>query len=473
MLSIFKFKIRRKVVASLVILASFGTAYALNLFALFTLQPPVSFAVTPTPTPLPKVFPPGFLMGTATSAHQVEGGNIYNDWYRWEQVPGHIKNGDKSGSASDSWNLVAQDIALMKSIGVNSYRFSIEWSRLEPTQGQFNAAAFAHYDDQLTKLRAAGITPMVTLLHFTLPAWLSDRGGLLASDFPDRFKIFSEEVAKRYGSKVDLWCTINEPNVQMFNGYLDGIWPPGEKNTVNAVLAYAALLRAHASSSTALRTYDPGAKVGVAMALIYFEPKSPLLPTDLVATVTANEVFNWAFYDSIALGRIKLNVLGLPTIDIPLPGLLGSADFLGVNYYTRNLVTLAPLSPALIEQTPGPGPKTDLGWEIYPEGLLKMLRTGYQRYHLPIYITENGLADADGDQRPAFLRDHLNMVALALKENIPVKGYFHWSLIDNFEWAEGFTPRFGLYKVDYVSKSRQARPGVMEYWDLAKQITGK
>lgn len=468
--SIFTSTIRRKASILLIIFASLGIIYSLILFSLY---PPISLAATPTPAPLPKVFPSDFLMGTATAAHQIEGGNVFNDWYRWELVPGHIKNGDKSGLADDSWNRVTQDIALMKSLGANSYRFSIEWSRLEPKEGQFDEAAFAHYDDELNQLRAAGITPMVTLLHFTLPAWLADRGGLLASDFPDRFKIFSEEVAKRYGSKVDIWCTLNEPNVQMYNGYLDGTWPPGEKNQTDAVLAYTALLRAHAAGSTALHTYDPGSKVGVAMNLVYFEPQNSLLPTDWVATTTANELFNWAFYDSIALGRIKLNVLGLPTVDIPLPGLLGSADFLGVNYYTRNMVTLSPTSPALIQRIAGPGPKTDLGWEIYPEGMLKMLRTGYQRYHLPIYVTENGLADADGDQRGAFLRDHLNIVARALGENIPVKGYFHWSLLDNFEWAEGFTPRFGLYKVDYSTLDRLERPGVADYRDLANQILGK
>lgn len=458
--SLFKFRILQKAIALLVILVSLSVS-------------PVSFAIGPTPTPLPKVFPSNFLMGTATAAHQIEGGNTLNDWYRWELVPGHIKNGDKSGSAADSWNRVSQDIALMKSLGANSYRFSIEWSRLEPKEGQFDEAAFAHYDDELTQLRAAGITPMVTLLHFTLPAWLADRGGLLAPDFPDRFKRFSEEVAKRYGSKVDLWCTLNEPNVQMYNGYLEGIWPPGEKNQVNAVLAYAALLRAHASAASALHTYDPGSKIGVAMSLVVFEPQSSLNPTDWIATSTADELFNWAFYDSIALGRIKLNVVGLPPVDIPLPGLLGSADFLGVNYYTRNLVTLSLTSPGLIQRTQGPGVKSDLGWEIYPEGLLKMLRTSYNRYHLPIYITENGLADADGDQRGAFLRAHLNSVVLALQENIPVKGYFHWSLLDNFEWAEGFTPRFGLYMVDYATQNRLVRPGVADYQNLAKQITGK
>ena len=423
------------------------------------------FSAADLARPLPP-WPAGFLWGTATAAHQVEGGN-HNDWSRFEEQPGRIARGDKSGIAVDHWNRMGEDVALMKDLRANAYRFSVEWSRVEPVEGQWDEAAFARYGNLLGLLRDAHITPMVTLLHFTLPQWLADRGGVRAPDFPVRFAFFAGEVARRLGAKVDLWCVINEPNVQMYLGYVEGIWPPGHKSPAEAAEAFAGLLRAHALGAQAIRRQDPGAQVGVAQNLILFEPASRLSVPDWLASRGAAEAFDWAFYDSIQSGRIRLSAPGFPTLDEPFPELSGSADYFGANYYRRDLIRFAPSAPGVVQILAGPGPRNDMGWEVYPEGLLVLLRQAFVRYHLPIFVTENGIADAHGESRPSYLRAHAYALARALAEGIPVKGYFHWTLMDNFEWAEGFAPRFGLYRVEPSTKARIPTPGAGAFAQLS------
>ncbi len=452
----------------LCVLASLLVLYGGTCGMLCLLYPQASFPEGGAHSNLPAVFPAGFLCGTATAAHQIEGGNTNNDWWRFEPVP----NGDRSGAAVDSWNRVADDIALMKSVGANAYRFSVEWSRLEPNEGVYDAKAFEHYRDQLRQLRADGITPMVTLLHFTLPQWLADKGGLLHPNFPERFAAFVQQVATQLGDQVSLWCTINEPNVQMYNGYIMGIWPPGRKSNEDAARAFVAMLKAHAKAAAVLHRDCPGSSVGVAMHLVDLQPRSRLNLIDWYAAGVAAQAFNWAFYDCIAAHRIHFHAPGFPAYDEDLPELAGSADYFGVNYYRRELVGFDPRTPGYIRNCPGPGPRNDLRWEIHPEGLLQLLRASCRRYHLPIYITENGIADRQGQTRVTFLDDHLYAVALALQEGIPVRGYFHWSLMDNFEWAEGFAARFGLFSVDHEDPNltRRAGPGAAEFRRLSAQI---
>jgi beta-glucosidase len=448
-----------------------GAAYALVCFRFAAADAVVVFRAEELSAPLPR-FPEGFLWGTATAAHQVEGGNTRNDWARWEEVPGKIARGEKSGRAVDHWNRVAEDVALMKDLGANAHRFSIEWSRLEPAEGSWDEEAFAHYADELRQLRKAGIVPMVTLLHFTLPAWLADRGGLVAPEFPERFRRFAAEAAKRLGPWVDLWCTINEPNVQAYLGYVEAVWPPGKTSRPEMVRAHAGLLRAHAAAASALRKADPGCRIGIALHTIVFDPAARWSLADWIATRAARESFNWAFHDAIVAGRVRFAAPGFPSVDEPLPELAGSVDYLGINYYTRNIVRFAPGAPALVRLTEGPGPRTDKGWEIYPEGLLRVLRQAYARYHLPIQVTENGIADAAGTKRSAYIRGHAYAVSRAIAEGIPVGGYFYWSLTDNFEWAEGFAPRFGLYRVDYPSLERTLAPGAEAFTELARVSAG-
>ena len=412
-------------------------------------------------------WPSGFLWGTATAAHQVEGGNTRNDWARFERLPGKIAHGDTSGVAAGEWNKVAGDIALMRELGANAYRFSIEWSRLEPTEGQWDEAAWAHYVDEVSQLRAAGEEPVVTLLHFTLPTWIAERGGATAPDFPARFGRFAAEAARRLGPQVRWWCTINEPQVQMYQGYVAGVWPPGVKDNALAVKAFAGLLEAHAAAARALRAGDRDARIGVASNMIYFEPSNRWNLLEQIVTNTVSNGFNWSFDESIARGRMLFSMPGFPTLDEPAPELKGTIDWVGINYYRRNLVTFAPRSPGMVDIHPGPGTLTDAGIEIYPQGLLALLREGWRRYHLPIIVTENGVADSAGVHRALFVRQHAYAVKQAIGEGIDVRGYFHWSLMDNFEWAEGYSQRFGLYRLDRATLARTPAAGSEEFRRLA------
>ena len=411
--------------------------------------------------------PAGFLWGAATSAHQIEGGNVHNDWARFEAVPGKIRGGLPSGQAADHWNRVTQDVGLLRDLGANAYRFSIEWSRVEPRPGEWDESAWAHYADEVTQLRAAGVEPMVTLLHFTLPTWLADRGGLAADDFAQRFGAFAAEAARRIGHDVRYWCTINEPNVQMYQSYVVGVWPPESQDREQAARAFTGLVRAHALAAQAIRAARPDARIGAAVNLIVFDPVRRWWLLDWIAAREADRGFNWAFYDSIKRGAVKLDLAGFPAVDEPMPELAGSADFMGVNYYQRNMVRFSPGAPGLVELEQGPGPRTDTGVEIYPEGMLRLLRRAWDRYRMPIIITESGLADSTGRVRPGHIRSHTYAMARAMQDGVPVEGYFHWSLMDNFEWDEGFGPRFGLYRVDYATQERVAGPAVAEFRRLA------
>jgi beta-glucosidase len=451
--------------AGVFVLAAAAAGWVMACLVFTLRDPALSFSEEELARPAAP-WPAGFLWGTATSAHQIEGGNR-NDWTRFEEQPGRIAHGERSGRAADSWNRWADDTALLSALHANSYRFSIEWSRLEPTEGTWDEAAWARYSELLRALRAARITPMVTLLHFTLPQWMADRGGVRAPDFPTRFARFAGEAARRFSPDVSLWGTHNEPNVQMYLGYVEGVWPPAHKSPEEAVEAFAGLVRAHALAAAAVRAGDPDASIGVAVNLVDLQPASRASLPDWLAAGMASDAFNWSFYDSIRAGRLHLRAPGFPTLDEPLPGLRGSADWFGANYYRRDLVAFSPRTPGLLKVTPGPGRKNDLGWEIHPEGLLRLLRLASSRYGLPIYVTENGIADARGDVRPGYLRAHAHAVSRALAEGVPVRGCFHWSLLDNFEWAEGFTPRFGLYRVDYTTLARAPTPAVTEFAALA------
>jgi len=419
---------------------------------------------------VPEPLPSGFLWGTATSAHQIEGGNE-NDWTRFESVPGNIESGDRSTVAVDHWNRMTEDVALMKEIGANGYRFSIEWSRLEPEEGAWNEEAWARYKDLLRQLDEAGLTPMVTLLHFTLPNWIADRGGLTARDFPERFGRFAAEAARRLGPDVELWCTINEPNVQMFMGYVSGAWPPLETSPARAAAAWVGLLRAHAAAAKALRAGDPDARIGIAQNQMVLQPEWPFWLPDWLAVRFVDQTWNWAFYDAIRDGHVRLRLPGA-TIDEPLAELQGSADYFGLNYYFRYFVHAVPGTPQGVALRPGPGPRSEIGGEpppgdSFPEGLVLLMREAWGRYGLPIYITEAGIADEEGLMRGPLIRGHVEAIQRARAEGIPVRGYFHWSLMDNFEWDTGYRPRFGLYSVAPETLERRPAGGADVFADLA------
>jgi beta-glucosidase len=370
--------------------------------------------------------PRHFLLGTATSAYQYEGGNVNSDWAAFEAARGL----EPCEDALDGWPRMLDDVALMRDLGANAHRFSIEWSRVEPVSGHVDEAAWRRYTDLVHHLEAHAVTPMVTLLHFSLPQWLE--GGLLAPDFPARFAAFAAEAERRFPT-VSLWCTVNEPNVHIGAGYVDAIWPPGRRSLPDAVRAFLALRRAHLAAAHILRT--PARSVGVALNAVRFYPAHPTSPIDRLAAAAADRIYNWSFPDAVR----------------------GSLDWLGLNYYTCCFLRG-------LRRHPGPGPLTDMGWAVHPRGLPALLTTAARRYALPLYVTENGIADAEGHRRGAFLQAHLEAVQAAVRDGVDVRGYFHWSLVDNFEWAEGLRPRFGLYRAD-----RTPAPGA----DVFRQWAGR
>lgn len=424
---------------------------------------------------------PGFLWGAATSGHQIEGGNEKSDWWAWE-AEGRIEGGARSGKATDHWNRFREDLKLARALGLNSYRFSVEWSRIEPEEGRFSEAALDWYEALVGECEALGLLPMLTLHHFTSPLWFARRGGFAAADAPARFGRFTEKVISRLGPRIPLWCTINEPMVLVAGTYLGRFMPPAEYAPRKASEASRNLLRAHVLAYDLLHSRigeregpwrDRPLQVGVAHNLIDFRPDRAWHPLERVATAIIRRFHNRAWLDAITGHPQRFGVPGLIPRARPVPEALGrvTADFIGVNYYTQGYVQWRPRAPA--PERPGELPLgivfarrkeecSDLEWSIHPEGLGRMLRF-VSRYGLPIYITENGIADREDRLRARYLETHLAEVEKAVGAGIPVRGYYHWSLLDNFEWIKGFGPRFGLYRVDYGSFERTLNPSATVY----------
>ncbi|MFL5351035.1 glycoside hydrolase family 1 protein [Archangium sp.] len=432
--------------------------------------------------PIGKGLPRGFLLGTSTAAHQIEGGNV-NDWSDWERgafpdgAP-HIKDRSVSGPATDSWNRFDEDVTLMKRLGANAYRFGVEWSRLEPTPGAWDADAAERYRQWAHTLRSQGIEPMVTLYHFTLPRWVAESGGWENPANLDAFERFSGKVAELLGADVDWWCTLNEPNVYAVFGYMDGVWPPGRKDTAAMARVLANLIEAHARAARQLRAHDTvdadgdgrATLIGLAHHVRVFQPASGST-TDLAVAGLTDDFFNESVPKALRTGHVSLFVPGSVSLERDVPDLKGSIDYLGLNYYTRDHVR-QDTSPSFSHKYVPAGHDTnDLGWELYPEGLYLFLKR-YAALGLPLVVTENGMDDRTGERRPYSLRSHLYAVEQAVAEGVPVRGYFHWSLIDNFEWAEGYGPRFGLFQVDRssVELTRRATPAVETFREAARNL---
>jgi beta-glucosidase len=418
-------------------------------------------------------FPPAFLFGTATAATQIEGGCTTSDWYAFAREPGRVRNGDTPDVACDGWNRWRDDVAIQRSLGMGACRMSIEWARIEPREGETDHGALDRYRQILGALGDASIEPLVTLHHFTLPLWLARAGGALAPEFPARFARFARLAAASLGDLCRFWVTTNEPNVMAAQGYLLGVWPPGRQNLSEALRAQYGLLEAHVAAYRALKEARGDARVGVAHHLRAATPAHPLSPLDRFAARTLDRTFNHAFALAIAEGNLfgPLDAV-LPRRGFRVAEARGTQDFLGVNYYTRDVVRFSPARARelFIKREVAPDAEvSDLGWEIYPAGLGELLRVWARRTGLPIYVTENGVADARDDRRPRFITRHLGEIARALAEGVDVRGYFHWSLLDNFEWADGYEPRFGLVAVDYATQTRTPRPSAAEYARIARE----
>lgn len=432
-----------------------------------------------------------FLWGVATSSHQIEGDNTHNDWWAWEQA-GNIRTGEMSGKATDHWTRFAEDLQNAASLGATSYRFSVEWSRLEPQEGKWDTSAFDWYENLLTECEKKGLLPMLTLHHFTLPQWLAEKGGLLHPHFAERFASFVRKIAVQWGSRVPLWCTVNEPMWLVFGGYLAGVLPPAQSNPRSVGLAHRAMLKAHVAAYDILHQVitrregpwkDHPLSVGFAHNMIDFQPlRSWSLVERLMSTVF-DRYYNRSWLDAVTGRRQGFGVRGI----LPAPKQVWSArgrrtvDFLGINYYMRAYPCWGPQKehaqfiqfknlPIGIRFQKSGDTVSDLGWPIHPVGLGRMIRK-VARYGLPIYITENGIADAVDDRRPKYLTEHLREVARAKQSGVDLRGYYYWSLLDNFEWIEGFAPRFGLWEVDYQSLNRRPRSSAEIYRQIIERAT--
>lgn len=377
-----------------------------------------------------------FLWGAATSAHQVEGNNIHNDWWNWEKrTPG----AHRSGRAADHYNRYKEDFQLAKSLGHNAHRLSLEWSRIEPAPGQWSRQAVDHYRDVLSELRSQGLKSFVTLHHFTNPEWFARQGGWVNGRAPELFERYVKFIAQQLGEHVDFWITINEPIVYVSQSYWAKRWPPQERNGYHALRVMSHMAKAHRRAYRVLHTYTPNIPVGFSKHAIAYLPEHAGQFDDQLVSRLEDWWFNHRFFE--------------------LTG--DTFDFVGVNYYftTKQRVKLF---PPTFSKVPWDGETSDLGWPICPEGLTHVL-VHMKRYNKPIYITENGLADKEDTKRADFIRSHLRAVEAAQAQGADIRGYLHWSLLDNFEWSDGFDPRFGLVEVNYDTLERTPRQSAYVY----------
>ncbi len=377
-------------------------------------------------------FPAGFLWGAATSAYQVEGGIEKADWSK--NFP--------AGKACNHYHLYEKDFTLLKKLNLNAYRFSIEWSRVEPEPGRWDKKTIKHYRTYLEKLKEKKIKTMVTLHHFTTPLWVAKQGGWADKKIVNYFPRFAQKIFKEYKDLVDFWVTINEPvSVYALMSYLTGEWPPQKKNPVLFLKVVKNEIRAHKKIYKSFHEKNPDCKVSVAKNNTYFEPFSSSLLDKMPAF----------------LARYFSNLFFLEQVKNQL-------DYIGLNYYLHARLKF----PGRVRNENKT--TTDMGWEVYPEGIYHVLKE-LKRFDLPIHITENGAADRKDRIRKEFIKKHLFWTHRAIKENVDVRGYFHWSLLDNFEWAHGFTPRFGLAEVNYKTMERKLRGSAHYYARVAKENT--
>jgi beta-glucosidase len=401
-------------------------------------------------------FPEGFLWGAGGSAHQVEGGNRANDWWRFEQQQGAIRHGDTSGVACDHYTRFDSDFALAAADHHNAHRLSFEWSRIEPARGRYDAAAIAHYHAVLTSLARHGLAPVVTLHHFTNPLWIADAGGWEAPETIARFVEFARFCAREYGAQVAWWCTVNEPEVFAFRGWSEGIWPPGVRDNSRALAVIANQLEAHGRAYRVIHEecarVAPGRATHVSFAKhrVALTPLRAWHPLDRLQCHLENRVFNEAVEQAHADGVIDLGVPGARGVKRHVPELRGALDFYGLNWYTRWGVKALAREPHVA--LPG-AVLNDLGWELWPAGLEEALRAA-GRFGKPVVITENGVADATDALRPQAIVAAAQAMLRARAAGVDVRGYLHWALLDNFEWAEGYHGCFGLYGVDFGDPAR-------------------
>lgn len=379
-------------------------------------------------------FPDGFRWGTATAAHQVEGGNWNNDWWAWEHDPASGCH-EPSGDAIDHYHRFDDDIRLLAQLGFTSYRFSVEWSRIEPEDGQFSIAALDHYRRMVASCRAHGLEAVVTLHHFTTPRWLAGQGGWADPATAERFVRFADRTAAHLGDLVSCVATFNEPNIVATMGHLAGVFPPGHRDVAERRRVNDVLIAAHRRAVPVVKAHVGDVPVGLTLAMSDYQAVADPDGARLDEAVAR-------------VARIRTNME-----DVYLQAARDD-DFLGVQTYSRTRV-----GP---DATLGPGEGMKvlaMGYELYPEALAATIRRAWEvAGQTPLVVTENGIGTDDDTERLDYLRRALEGVLDCLDEGIDVGGYFCWSAFDNFEWAHGYVPRFGIIDIDRSTLERIPKP---------------
>lgn len=401
-------------------------------------------------------FPQNFIWGSSTSSHQVEGNN-HNNWSEWEKQNAlRLAKGAKnywqlwqrekfpemfkpenyiSDKACDHYNRFEQDFDLVKSFGHTAHRFSLEWSRIEPKEGKFNEKEIEHYQRIILALKERGIEPFVGLWHWTNPSWIEKEGGWESGKIIYYFSRYAEKIVSSLGDDIKFLITINEPEIYTLFSYLNGNWPPGKKNFLSFIVVIHNLIRAHKETYKIIKKIQPTIQIGIATNNTYYEACN-----DLISRFVKNIIESLDHF--YILNRIK-----------------NYQDFIGLNYYFHNRIKGLKFNQNENKEI------TDLGWEIYPRGIFYVLKN-LKKYQKPIYITENGLADTNDEKRSQFIFETLKNISEATDEGVDVRGYFYWSLMDNFEWGKGFWPKFGLLEIDRKSLERKSRHSAYFYKDI-------
>jgi beta-glucosidase len=410
-------------------------------------------------------FPRGFLWGTATSAHQVEGNNTNNNWYQWEQE-GHTKG--KAGLACDWWGgRWKEDFDRAAETGQNAHRLSVEWSRIQPTPDRWDEDALERYRLMLRGLRERGMTAMVTLHHFTDPLWLSEMGAWETKAVVTLFEKFVRKTVEALKEYCSLWCTINEPNVYALFAYVKGDFPPGRSSFGHAARVEANLLRGHAAAYRAIHEIQPEARVGFAHHHRPMVPRYSWFPLDVLERNIHFGAINMAFPSGIRTG-----IMRTPIGNIKIPEAKGTQDFFGLNFYSQDTVAFDLRKPSELfgrRYYPKGSDFAEGSMNInFPEGLFRSIKWALQ-FNVPILITENGIEDDKDTLRPRYMAGHIHQAWRAVNFNWPVKGYFWWSLVDNFEWERGWTQRFGLWELDPETQARRKRPSADLYEAICKE----
>jgi beta-glucosidase len=381
-------------------------------------------------------FPPGFLWGTATAAHQVEGGNWSNDWWAWEHDP-EAPCQEPSGDACDHWHRYPDDIALCAALGFGAYRFSLEWSRIEPEDGEWSRVALDHYQRMCATCREHGLEPIVTFHHFTTPRWVAARGGWASPDTPDRFARFCARAAAHLGDTLGRACTLNEPNIVATMGYLYALFPPGQRDADLRRRVNDVLIDAHRKAVDAIKS-AAGVPVGLTLAM--------------------------SDYQAVDGGEATRDRYRRDMEDVFLEAARGD-DFLGVQCYSRTRI-----GP---DGDRGPEwgvPTTQMGYEFWPEALEATIRRAWQvTERVPILVTENGIGTGDDAERIVYVERALRGVLACLADGVDVRGYVYWSLLDNFEWIFGYRPTFGLVAVDRETQARRPKPSAAWLGEIARR----